>query len=345
MIQGFDTKHTSVLSAPLQIQFDITNECNFRCIHCYNDSGDNFVVSDEMTDSQVEMLFADLNELRPFNLCFCGGEPLLRLKLILRVANMVKKNIPNLAIVTNGFLLSEDCFLQLTDAGVRRIQISLDGITSATHEKVRCKAGSFNKAIDAINLCVANKNKLKEFMVAFVPTSFNIPEFPKLVDYLLSIGVDSIRVQPLMLSGRARSNKHWLKPKPYQYDQLLKYITVMQLKHGKSKVSWGDPIDHIIRFSKHLSAVATNVTIKANGNIVASPYIPISFGNVRRHKFSEYWNNGLVSIWENKHVQDYAQQLCEIDDIGRDVKGYPRLWEENDLSVDIIENRGVVHDV
>ncbi|PIE84897.1 radical SAM protein [Candidatus Gracilibacteria bacterium] len=328
--------HASLLSAPLQIQFDITNKCNFRCLHCYNKSGANIVCDNELSDNQVEDLFDEFKTMRLFNICFCGGEPLLRKDLIVKVANNVKDCIPNLAIVTTGYFLDEKVLDELSSSGVKRIQISLDGFKKETHEKLRCKKGAFDRALDAIKLCISNKSKLKEIMVCFSPTIFNIHEFPKLFEYLMVLGVDCVRVQPLMLSGRARQNSFKLKPKDYQYDQLFSYVNKFQREYGKNKLSWGDPVDHIIRFRKYLSNICTNVTIKADGNIIATPYIPISFGNIKRHSFKEYWDKGLPFIWQNSELQKYARNINIVEDIGRDISGYPILWEEDDIDCDII---------
>ena len=60
--------YAKVLSAPLQVQFDITNKCNFRCLHCYNESGSNIFCSDELSDEQIEVLFDDLKAMKPLKL-------------------------------------------------------------------------------------------------------------------------------------------------------------------------------------------------------------------------------------------------------------------------------------
>ena len=61
---------------------------------------------------------------------------------------------------------------------------------------------------------------------------------------------------------------------------------------------------------QHYNRTATSyVTIKANGNIMVSPYLPISVGNIRRHAFNEYWNNGLSGVWNTKFIQDSVKNI------------------------------------
>lgn len=38
-------KYYDILRAPHQVAFDITNNCNLRCLHCFNSSGENDVIS------------------------------------------------------------------------------------------------------------------------------------------------------------------------------------------------------------------------------------------------------------------------------------------------------------
>lgn len=325
------------ISAPTEVQFDITNKCNFRCSHCYNESGENNTCQNELTDIEVEAFFDDLAKLKPFNVCFCGGEPLLRHKLIARVSKKVKNSIPNLSIVTNGFLLTEEVLEELLDSGINRIQVSLDGITKDTYEKLRLVDGSFEHAMKAIDLCLAHKERLKSFMLSFIPTSFNTFQFAELAETMLAKGVDSVRVQPLMLSGRGRDNAETLKPKPHQYRQLVKTILLLQSKYDSNKISYGDPVDHIIRFGKYLTKVNSNISVKANGNIILTPYIPISFGNIKNAPLSEYWKNGLSGAWGHPTFQEYTKHINVVEDIGKDISGFPRLWHDDDLSLDILK--------
>ncbi len=333
------TDHAKILKGPLQIQFDITNKCNFRCLHCYNKSGENFVCNNELTDNEIIRFIKDVKELKPFNICFCGGEPLLKLNLLLKASKILKNTVPNISIVTNGYLLTDEILLKLVDSGINRIQISLDGNSKEVHELLRQKEGAFSKAISAIEICLKHKTKLKEIMICFSPTSFNIKDFSSVVERVFSMGVDGVRVQPLMISGRGKDNESLINPKPYQYQYLLNEIQLLRDIYGITKIEWGDPVDHIIRFRTYLSDVCTNITIQANGEIIATPYIPISFGNIKRHSIVDYWKSGLASIWKNEILQEYAKHINVLSDIGKKIDGFPTLWEDENLNLDILEER------
>ncbi|MCX6087686.1 MAG: hypothetical protein NTV78_00685, partial [Caldiserica bacterium] len=60
-------KHARILRGPYQMSFDITNKCNFRCLHCYNRSGENPVIEKELTDAEVIEFAKDLSKIKLFN--------------------------------------------------------------------------------------------------------------------------------------------------------------------------------------------------------------------------------------------------------------------------------------
>lgn len=67
----------------------------------------------------------------------------------------------------------------------------------------------------------------------FYSDFLNVCEFPQLVDCLVLKGVNKIRVQPLMLTGRAETHVEQIKPKQYQYDQLFNYFEIAKRKYGE----------------------------------------------------------------------------------------------------------------
>lgn len=335
LTKGLNARHAKLLSGPLQIAIDITNQCNFRCLHCYNSSGENVICHNEMSDKELKKAFSDFKKMKLRNICLCGGEPLLRYKLILELLEILDFQIPDISIVTNGYLLDEEKLEQMTKRGLTRIQISLDGCTAETYEHLRGVKGSFDRALHALELVGKNKDKVHELMISFCPTNFNIPDLPKVFEIAEKYKVDSVRVQPMMIIGRGLKNIDII-PKDYQYIQLMKYIYEGRKKYPFT-IDWGDPSDHLIRFREYFGDIVTQINIQANGDIVASPYVPISFGNIKKHKLSTYWENGLVRLWDYPILQEYVKNCNCVEDIGKHIDGYPALWDEDNVMYDLIE--------
>ena len=59
------SKTKDSVTGPLHLALDITNKCNYRCLHCYNASGENCVVNNELTDEEVLELINQISKIKP----------------------------------------------------------------------------------------------------------------------------------------------------------------------------------------------------------------------------------------------------------------------------------------
>ena len=141
-----------------------------------------------------------------------------------------------------------------------------------------------------------------------------------------------------MVLGRARKNT-FIRPDYSQYRTLIHAIQEDDFlrKHPNVRPQWGDPVDHLIRFSDN-RYLLDQVSVHANGDIVVSPYIPLVVGNIRNHPLEDYWNNGLSSIWSTKLVQDLCNHMWTIDDMERMSDTICDIDMGGDLHVDLIDD-------
>ncbi len=117
------------------LRLSLTEDCNFRCLYCVPPEGvrpakmEDTLVSNEVV--HLARIFARLGIRR---IRLTGGEPLLRKDIVPLVRTL--SSIPGLeevSLTTNGSLLAP-LALQLKDAGLRTVNISLD---SLDHERFR----------------------------------------------------------------------------------------------------------------------------------------------------------------------------------------------------------------
>jgi len=333
-------KQGEILKGPFEVALDITNECNYRCIHCYNASGENITSDDEMTDEQVIELIHDIVKLQPYNVCFCGGEPFLRLDLILKSLDILRSGgIKSTSLVTNGYFASYEALEKLYEHGLGRIQVSLDGSTPESCNLLRRNNRAFDRAIDALKN--AKEVGFKNTSIAFCPTKVNISELEPVVKMCIELGVSLVRVQPLMVIGRATQNMGEILPSKKQYIELIGNIHCLNSKYQDSGivVEWGDPLDHIFRYKDDMRNLNAFVNIRANGSIAPSPYLPITVGNVKHHKLSVYWGGGLYRAWSLPQVRRMADSVLCINDMGTKKADTPDVWYEKDIELDIIDDK------
>ncbi|MCI1654153.1 MAG: radical SAM protein [Lachnospiraceae bacterium] len=241
-------KATRYTTGPYQLSLDITNRCNLRCLHCYNSSGENCVMNNELSDKEVRKFVDSLLPMKLLNLCFCGGETLLRKELIYECVRILSNGGIRTALVSNGTLATEEVIHNLYVAGLKSIQFSIDGCCEETHDRLRNKKGVFEKVIKALNIV---RNYDMEISISFAPTSFNVNELEMLHAYLESLSYENkaeLRLQPLMPLGRGNKNKNDICPSEEQYRKLVNTVGKINQRNPKIRVVWGDPIDHLIRF-------------------------------------------------------------------------------------------------
>ena len=314
--------HSQILCTPHQFAVDITNKCNLRCLHCYNSSGENRIVDSEMSGEELRALAKAIAGLGPLGCCVCGGEPLVRSEETIGFIEGLSKSGCRINMVSNGILLNSEILHRLTNAGLTGIQFSLDGL-EISHDRLRNRKGSFSRALHAAEMVLSETDLT--LSIAFCPTSFNVNDFEPLVRLLIDLYKGSgreerlgrsdeisFRMQPLMLLGRARANRE-MRPSAEQYRRLVatKQRLEQTLFEEHIHFDWGDPVDHLIRYRERALPV-DQVMIRANGDIIVSPYIPLVGGNVRRHELLEYWNAGLDRIWSSPLVRYLAEKLYSI---------------------------------
>ena len=327
----------SVLKGPEHIGIDITNKCNMRCRHCYNrssvDSG--WTRDCELSNAELISFAEELKELEPPSFCFCGGEPFIRYDVVRRMMLAMRNPLTKPGVVTNGYLVTYEHLKDLADLGLYTIQVSVDGATASTHERLRGVPGGYSKAIDAIR--AGTKANIPSRAVAFSPTSFNISEFTDFVGQMSALGVSSVRVQPLMNLGNAQSNMEIL-PNEDDYARLFEQIEDCRSKYKKMQIEWGDPIDHLLRCSGLMSGFVPHVTIQSNGDIVLSLYLPIAIGNILRHSIKEYWDAGIWRVWGIGFFKEIAECYTSVGALAQDAIPLPRVFHVPNIRLDLIDD-------
>ncbi|MCL2249572.1 MAG: radical SAM protein [Oscillospiraceae bacterium] len=315
-----DLQNFKFENGPLFIAFDLTLACNFRCLHCYNHSGQK--QSDELSDDEVLDVAHQIAKMAPMTVCLCGGEPMLRSNLF-QVIECISQTVGVVNMVTNGSLINEQNMNEMARAGLSVIQISLDGINPMQHDTLRNHPGSFSKAINAIEL--AKKAGLTVY-VALSPNKLNYRSIPQFVELCHKLDVASVRIMPLIPMGRGHTmEKLLLSSEDYIELQLSIQNEIHKHRGSSLNLEWGDPLDHYARLPTNAQNELNSFTyeIKANGNITVSTYLPIVVGNVRKRSLVEYWEAGYKSIWSNKKVLDYISKINTIYDINQlDPKPY-----------------------
>lgn len=160
------------------LRISLIDRCNFRCLYCVPETADlSYVLpQDWLTNAELLTLIRDVFVPLGFkNFRFTGGEPLLRPGLVELVAQVTATpGVEDLALTTNGFGLA-DLAEDLYQAGLRRINISLDSLKPDTFDQIIGNRGRsrWQSVWDGIQAA---------YRVGFNPLKLNVVVIPGLND-------------------------------------------------------------------------------------------------------------------------------------------------------------------
>jgi radical SAM protein with 4Fe4S-binding SPASM domain len=197
-IADFGIRYPQPTGAPITVVWNFTNKCNLDCLHCHQDSSPTSSGS-ELTTSQAFKVIDNMSNAGVAILTFSGGEPLLRRDLY----GAIKRADDNgmlCTIASNGTLITSKAAEKLAKAGVKRVEIGLDGATPETHDFLRNKPGSFEATVEGIKNCAAVG--FDELATTMTLHSKNVNELEETMNLAEELGATRFYLNRLIPAGR-----------------------------------------------------------------------------------------------------------------------------------------------
>ena len=134
------------------LRISVTDRCNLRCVYCMPESGISLLNHNEVISYEdILRLTGILSKHGVNKIRITGGEPLVRKGLTCLIENMSRiKGIEDISMTTNGILL-EKYASELYNAGLKRINISLDSLKEERFWKIT-RMGSLKDVLTGIKL-------------------------------------------------------------------------------------------------------------------------------------------------------------------------------------------------
>ena len=158
---------TDKLGRPIRdLRLSVTDRCNFRCDYCMPKEifGDDFVFlpKDELLSfSEMERIARVYTHLGVKKIRITGGEPLMRRDLYKLIAALNEiEGVEDIGLTTNGLLLKKHG-QKLYDAGLRRINVSLDAIDNELFQSINNRNIKADKILEQIDYAVSIGFKVK----------------------------------------------------------------------------------------------------------------------------------------------------------------------------------------
>lgn len=152
------------------LRISVTDRCNLRCTYCMPEEGVRLMEHSDILSFEEIINFVNIAiKYGVDKVRITGGEPLVRKGVVSLIESLAKiPEIKDLSMTTNGILLKQFA-KQLKDAGLQRINVSLDTIDADKYKQIT-RVGNLDDVVEGLLLvkelgfspiklnCVVDKN-------------------------------------------------------------------------------------------------------------------------------------------------------------------------------------------
>jgi cyclic pyranopterin phosphate synthase len=239
------------------LRVSVTDRCDFRCTYCMSEHMNFLPKRELLTLEELDRVCSAFIRKGVRKLRLTGGEPLVRrdvMTLIRALGRHVETGaLDELTLTTNGSQLARHA-QELADAGVRRINVSLDTLDSERFARIT-RWGRLAQVLDGIDAATRAGLKVKINTVAL--RGENETEIPALIEWAHGQGHDLTLIETMPMGEieadrtdqylplstvRARLEERWtLGDLPDRTGGPARYV---QVKETGGRLGFITPLTH-----------------------------------------------------------------------------------------------------
>ena len=320
-------------SAPLFAVWNITNRCNLRCQHCYQNSA-HHPLDDELTLAEKLDLVDQLAEQYVPMIAFAGGEPTICPDL-LPVLRRCQHHGMHTSVATNGTTMTPRLAVDLAAAGARYIEISLDSVHPERHDAFRGQPGMWDRTVQGMRT-VVRQDGLRLGLAMCVHQG-NFDEVEDMLQFAVDIGASCIAHFNFIPVGRGQNmaedditprQRQWLLQRLNQMmqsgrigvistaPQLGRVCLAHAPADGRQSCSHagsgsGLKARVVAKYLGGCGAGRSYACVEPNGDITPCVYMPQRvLGNIRKRRFIEIFRDN--EFWELLCDRERLTHHCKV---------------------------------
>ncbi|MDP2947808.1 MAG: radical SAM protein [Nanoarchaeota archaeon] len=306
------------LEHPINVQTEVTEDCNHRCFYCYNSGRSEFEDSKKMSvENAKEIGQKIVEDVKPFNATITGGEPMLNMPAFLTLLEIFKRNGLNPGVNTNLTLADRNRLEQIRQINPKtRFLVSVPSIDPVVFQEITGKQ-NLGKVLQNLETLVSLGFGSS---VNIVTNRLNVDSVYQAGKFLNQhYGIQSISTTPALkpsladcdsskflgVEGILHGTQQLLK---LREDLGMKISVLTVLPYCMIPEEWRK----INIFRRGCSAGRTSIQVGYDGEIRSCGHSPFSEGNLLEEPFSKIWEK-MEPYGADKYIPKECGDCSEVE--------------------------------
>lgn len=313
------------LKSPINVQWELTPNCNYKCFHCYNywracgyvsEHIDYGIVTDQLIENNI------------FKVTLTGGEPLIVFSEIKPYIEKMNKADIEISINTNAALLTQEMakFFKANNIG---LLVSLPCCIPEINDKITTVEGSFDSTIAGIKLAMQNKVSVVVNMVVSKLNKEYVVDTARFLHESLGLNAINVTKASRPINGTSEFDDYALTIQEFR--KMLSDLIFIKQEYSMFVDSLTvypecscDSLETFNIFTKRKCfAGKANLAIGYNGDVKACARDIVSYGNLGVKTLKDCWDsmedwrifdeNNLPKECQKCNSKYSCQGGCRID--------------------------------
>lgn len=303
---------------PFSTYFAVTDKCPYKCPHCSYGRH----ITGSLDTQQALDVIRQIKSIGTVTLGFTGGEPLVRDDIV----DLVQAAGDDTATVlfSTGYNLTSDLAKKLFDAGLDCMTIGLESDDAEKHDCARGVKGSFNTAMQAIDLSL-NAGLYTAISTIGSRDKLHDRTLERLAALATERGVHEFRIlEPIPTGSFTGENSQVLTLEESR--QIAQFHKDWNRKGAGPAIASFAHLESDAMFG--CGAGFHHLFIDAVGNVCPCDLTPLKLGNVLEQPLTQIWNE--ISEWfDLPRCGCLMKKLCMETDVFENVTELPLSTEKS----------------
>jgi radical SAM protein with 4Fe4S-binding SPASM domain len=306
-------QHLSAKRMPISGSIEITQRCNHKCIHCYNNlaAGDRRAQAIELSFEEHCRILDEITEAGCLWLLFTGGEIFIR-KDFLDIYKYARQKGLLITLFTNGTLVSPEIADLLAQFPPFSIEITIYGHTKKAYDSITQIPDSYDRCLNGIHLLMDRKLPLKLKTMAITRNHHEIHDMKRFVEKCLGLEFKF----DAMINPRLDCSQS-----PLDVRLTPAEVVALDLRYSERAGEWKHFAERFIK-PENETENPTNLYVCGAGNnsFAVNPYGRLSpcvlsatdSYDLRLGSFREGWETHLAAVRKKKASRLTKCSTCRL---------------------------------